>query len=609
MPRCRAAGRAGIALTVLVVTALATAAGAGPAAAQSVGERIESYAVAIEVRPTGLIHVSEAIAYDFGANPRHGIEREIPVRFHYDGRYDRIYRVRRVTVRAGPGTPAKVKQSDSGNRKVIRIGDPGRTITGLHTYTIDYDVEGALNGFPEHDELYWNAIGTEWAVAIGRPSVSVMTPAPTTAVTCFAGPSGSNSPCGRLDPSGAARTALDNPDLGPFEGLTVVVALPKGAVSATGPMLDERWSASRAFAVTPATGGASVLLLVAGMGVVGWLFWRRGRDRRLAGGVPGQPDPEGPGDDEAVPLFTDRDGPVAYRPPDDLRPAQVGVLVDERADPLDVTATIVDLAVRGYLAIEEVEKAHRWSKSDWKLTQQKEADGALLAYERMLLAAIFKGHTEVQLSDLKDTFHASLVRVEGQLYDDAVAQGWFTRRPDRVRSRWLVIGVLVAVAGAALTAALAATTHLGLVPLPLVLVGLVLAVGHRWMPARTAKGSATLARTNGFRRYIETAEADRMQFAEQENVWAAYLPYAIVFGATRKWAKAFAGLGAEQQAAVGSWYVSPYPFDSFGFSRSMESFTHTAAGAIVSTPSSSGSSGFSGGSSGGGGGGGGGGSW
>jgi uncharacterized membrane protein len=100
-----------------------------------------------------------------------------------------------------------------------------------------------------------------------------------------------------------------------------------------------------------------------------------------------------------------------------------------------------------------------------------------------------------------------------------------------------------------------------------------------------------------------------MQVAEQENVWAAYLPYAIVFGATRKWAKAFAGLGAEQQAAVGSWYVSPYPFDSFGFSRSMESFTHTAAGAIVSTPSSSGSSGFSGGSSGGGGGGGGGGSW
>ena len=78
-----------------------------------------------------------------------------------------------------------------------------------------------------------------------------------------------------------------------------------------------------------------------------------------------------------VPLFTDRSGPVLFRPPDGLRPAQLGVLVDERADPVDVTATIVDLAVRGYLTIEEIPK-HGWrGKPDWTLTKIKDAEGLL----------------------------------------------------------------------------------------------------------------------------------------------------------------------------------------------------------------------------------------
>jgi uncharacterized membrane protein len=215
----------------------------------------------------------------------------------------------------------------------------------------------------------------------------------------------------------------------------------------------------------------------------------------------------------------------------------------------------------------------------------------------------------VTLHALKNTFHSDLVRIEGELYDDSVAHGWFAKRPDRVRSKWLVIGIVLSVVGAVAVGLAAGFTHAGLVPVPILLTGLVLTAGHRWMPARTAKGSAALSQVLGFRRYIETAEADRMQFAEQENIWATYLPYAIVFGATDKWARAFEGLGADQQAGVSSWYISPYPFSPAGFSGSMSSFADSTAGAIVSTPSSSGGSGFSGGFSGGGGGGGGGGSW
>ena len=94
--------------------------------------------------------------------------------------------------------------------------------------------------------------------------------------------------------------------------------------------------------------------------------------------------------------------------------------------------------------------------------------------------------------------------------------------------------------------------------------------------------------------------------------FVTYLPYAIVFGSTKHWAKVFAGLSAAPSSAGGvypGWYVSPHGFDAHHFGDSMESFAVRTSGTIVSTPSSSGSSGFSGGSSGGGGGGGGGGSW
>ena len=52
----------------------------------------------------------------------------------------------------------------------------------------------------------------------------------------------------------------------------------------------------------------------------------------------------------------------------------MGLLVDERADTLDVTATIIDLAVRGYLSIEEVPKTGWFGRRDWRLTRLKSPD-------------------------------------------------------------------------------------------------------------------------------------------------------------------------------------------------------------------------------------------
>jgi uncharacterized membrane protein len=141
-----------------------------------------------------------------------------------------------------------------------------------------------------------------------------------------------------------------------------------------------------------------------------------------------------------------------------------------------------------------------------------------------------------------------------------------------------------------------------------VLGAFVLTGMHTAMSRRTAAGTAAVRHVRGFRRFIDDAEDERSRFAEQANLFYDYLPYAIVFGLTAKWARAFEGLANPPEAP--GWYVSAYPFSVLAFSDSMDNFGVTAAGTIASTPGGSGGSGFGGGgSSGGGGGGGGGGSW
>ena len=281
--------------------------------------------------------------------------------------------------------------------------------------------------------------------------------------------------------------------------------------------------------------------------------------------------------------------------------------MDEQANTLDVTATIIDLAVRGFLKIEEIPKHGWFGKPDWRLTRLDKAAGELLPYEQKLLDGLFLSGTDVTMSSLRATFAARLEGVETALYADAMTQKWFSARPDKVRSTWMIRAVLVFVAGCVLTFVLARWTPWGLVGIPVILAGLLLMVGAHRMPARTAKGRAMLMRLRGFRTVIEKADTNMAHWAEQANVFTRYLPYAIVFGCTEKWAKAFEGLA---QPPDTSWYVSSTPFVYANFAHSIDGFAVATAGTIASTPSGSGSSGFGGGGfSGGGGGGGGGGSW
>lgn len=578
----------------------------GAARAQGL-ERTIAYDVAIEIEPSGAIVVTETIVQDFGDAPRHGIEREIPERLRYDDTYDRVYPIEVISVGTSSGTPDDLLVEHVGGFLHIRIGDPDVTVTGVHSYEIVYRMRGALNGFPTHDELYWNVIGTDWRQDVERATATVRGPAPISRVACFAGFAGSAGRCDRAEIVGGTARFVQR-DLPAYDAFSIAVALPPGSVASTEPILEERWSLDRAFSRTPLTVGGAVGGTALVLAAVGVLAWRRGRDRRYRGSPVDQVMGGVEGQEQAVPLFESGEGPVEFSPPEGLRPGQIGTLLDERANTLDVTATIVDLAARGYLVIQEVEKGGWFSKPDWRLHRRRVPMKELLPYERLLLQRLFARGDDVRLSELRNTFAEELREVQEALYDDAVQRGWFAGRPDRVRATWLATGLGVLVLGGGLTVVLARFTHLGLLGLPVVLGGLALAIGARWMPRRTAKGTALARRVAGFRRVIETAETHLARWAEEEDVFTRYLPYAIVFGFTERWARAFAALGA--RAVETSWYLSSRPFDLAELGDRLDTFAVTTSGIIASTPAGSGGSGFGGGgSAGGGAGGGGGGSW
>jgi len=602
-PRSRFAGRSRCLAWLVVGVALLAVAAPASGAARAGDERITAYDVVLQVEPAGTLLVTETIDYDFGSANRHGIYRDVPVRRAYDGRYDRIYPLKVRFVDASAGTPHGYELEDVGHSKRIKIGDPDKTISGAHRYTIEYRVSAALDALDDHDELNWNAIGTEWSVPIDRATVRVTAPSAVTAVACYGGGRGSRLACSEATRAGNL-AGFSQGGLRAGQGVTVVVAFAKGAVPPPAPLLDERWSATRAFSATPATVGVSALLLAAVLfGLV--RAWTAGRDRRFAGSPVDVAFATGGPEEVVRPSlrrFGGEETPVEFAPPDNLRPGQIGTLVDEKANTLDVTATIVDLAVRGHLRIDEVAEKRGWfGKADWKLTKLKPSTD-LRDYERSLLDSLFTTGAEVKLSELRNTFADRMHAVQDLLYDDVVAQGWFASRPDKMRRRWQIIGAVASVVSLGLVVLFAAISTAGLVPVPLFVGSILLLAGANRMPRRTAKGTGVMRRCEGFRRFIDESEKERARFAEQQHLFSEYLPYAIVFGATDKWARAFAGL--EGQLAEPSWYGGSGSFTPMGFSHSIDGFAVTTSGTITSTPSSSGSGG-----SGGGGGGGGGGSW
>jgi uncharacterized protein (TIGR04222 family) len=577
--------------------------GAGVRIAAAEDWVIERLHVSLTIQPDGTIAAEDEIDVDFLGLPSHGIIREFRFRFDDGPRRYRDYDIDVGEVTAADGRRHRTEESTEGALLRVRIGDPGRTISGRETYRIRYGIGHALNSFVDRDELYWNASGA-WPVVIREASAVVHAPGPgIERVDCYQGAAGSTERCAsRLTPGEAAFSA--SRPLQPFEQMTIVVGLRKALVpEPTALFAPKPRGVPEFFDRTPLMlGGASAMVALA-LGGVGLLWWNIGRDRRYISMYYLSKDSR----EEPVPLLGDRPLAVEFEPPERIRPAQMGVLIDERADTLDVTATIVDLAVRNFVSIAELPKTGWFDRTDWQLTRLKDADDGLLPFERIVLTGLFDGRPSRKVSELKNRFYDDLARAKTALYADAVGRGWFPANPRTIRIVAGVSGVLVAAGGVFLTVWLGRWWGAGLMGLPVVAGGLMLCLFVRAMPRRTAAGRELMRRTLGFARYLETAETRQHEFAERAVIFTEYLPYAVAFKCVDRWARAFRDL--DVQAATAGWYTGASRFDARGFSAGLGRLSSTVSRTMSSTPGSSGRSGFGGGSAGGGGGGGGGGRW
>jgi uncharacterized membrane protein len=163
---------------------------------------------------------------------------------------------------------------------------------------------------------------------------------------------------------------------------------------------------------------------------------------------------------------------------------------------------------------------------------------------------------------------------------------------------------------------------------PLVIVALLFALPllilfARLLKAPTRPGRKTMDQIEGFRLYLQVAEADDLKRIEgiagpsptrTEALFERFLPYAVALDVEQPWAEQFESLFQRLAAEQGRsyqprWYVGQQPATSFnGFTTAMSGALSTAISSSSQAPGSSSGSG-GGGSSGGGGGGGGGGGW
>ncbi len=597
----RLAGRRAIWLPAALLAATLVALQAVPAAADE-GWTIDAFDVEIIVHQDATMAVRETLHVDFGTQSHHGIFRDIPVIYEWDRDSHRVYDLTVNAVTDGGGRNWAYTVSENGADEEIKIGDPNKTLSGRQTYVIAYTVAGALNGFADHDELYWNVTGQQWAVPITEASATVAVPADGLLwINCFQGQLGSREACRSASTSNQAMFSATRV-LPPGEQLTVVVGMKKGVAGTVVPILKARpRTFLEFFSVGPAPVAGAVLLFLLGAAWVGRMVWRRGRDMEYATAYYLTKDPT----ERVRPLFRPEALVPEYQPPDNLRPAQLGLILDESADTKDVTATIVDLAVRGYLTIKEVKNG----KHDWELVQIKDQAAGLLPYEAAIFNGLFDGKVkQTRLSALKGTFRFPLGQAEKLLYQDSVRLRWFTRNPQTTRVLWVFLGILVVLIGFGVALGLGALAGWGLLGVAVILVGSLIIATNSWMPRRTALGTDLFRKTLGFRVYMNAAEKDRQAFAEKAEIFTQYLPYAIVFGCVHRWAKAFEGI--DTSAVVSSWYQGQGAFTPVLFASSLEGFSSNLSTAVSETPGGSGGSGGGGGGfSGGGGGGGGGGAW
>jgi uncharacterized membrane protein YgcG len=538
--------------------------------------------VTLEVGADATLRVREVIAVDFrGAHQ--GFFRTIPVRYERRG-FEFSLRVDDVHVFDENVAPLRAEVSRYGRAIRVKAWVPG-AVDATRTVIITYRVRRALIDVDGHEELYWNVTGNEWDVPVRQVEAIVSSPAQvpldqirSIAYTGPAGASGSDYTEERADAFLTFRTTRP---LRPREGLTVAVGWPAGVIRGPSAARTVLWWLGDNWPLTlPFVTLAGVLLV-----------WRQyGRDP--GGRITVKPE---------------------YAPPEGMRPAAGGALVSERAEPRDVVATLVDLAVRGYLRIEEVEPDLGDSEFVFHRLKALSGDPALTPLELHVLRILFGRDWSVstrRLSEVKRDYDNVFPPVRDEIYRTMVREGLFPSSPEQVRALWLVAGMILV--GAAAFIVMSRRDWLGAAPMSLGIglgvTGLIVLGFSPLMPRKTWRGAQALARVSGFREFLERTSRDELGRLPPDTMHR-WLAWAIALGVSERWIHSFEGLAVSEPA----WYTARGGFNLGSFDRSLGRFSAGTEQALLTSrrggDGSRSGGGFSGGSSGGGMGGGGGGTF
>jgi uncharacterized membrane protein len=535
--------------------------------------RVADYNDAITVTEDGSATVHERITVAFEGE-WHGIHRFIPVEYPgpHGTNYTLLLNVTGVT--DGDGGKLKYESSTSNGLRDLKIYIPGAVDT-TRTVEITYTVRNGTRFFEDHDEFYWNVTGNDWPVPIDHATAVLSFPgsaAGSLRAQAFTGVYGSAERGATADVKGAEVSFETNNPLPMRGGLTVDVYIPKG-------ILKEPSAFTRCLRFL----GSNLIVFLPfwTLAVMFTLWWHKGRD----------PDPG----ISVAPM---------YEPPPDMSPAEAGTLLEDAVHPRDITCTLVDLAVRGFVKIEEVDdKGLVFHHKDYvfHLLKPMAQWTGLAPHEQVMLTNVFGEENETRLSSLKNRFYTAIPVIKQDVMAALKNKGMYLVDPDSANG-YSFVAILFIVAPFLMLQFLwhkDVFSSIGLLIISGVVSAPIWWLFARQMTAKTVKGGRTRVAVLGFQEFMNRVDADRLK-RMPPNTFEKFLPYAMALGVEHQWAQAFAGIVTNPP----SWYAGPgygAGFNPIFFTNSMGSMSNNMHQVFVSAPrASSTGSGFGGGGGGGG---------
>jgi uncharacterized membrane protein YgcG len=551
---------------------------AASASAQAHSWRITDFKDTISIGADSTALVSERITVAFNG-AWHGIHRTIPV--EYPGPHGTNYTLFLdvLNVTDEDGNKLKYDSSKSGADRDLKIYIPG-AVDATRVVNIDYRVRNAIRFFDSNNdsyaEFYWNLTGNDWPVPIDHASAFVTLPdnaAGGLRAQAFTGAYGATAREATAEVKGADVTFETTRPLSMRSGVTIDIYIPQGVLQVPSSLTKFDW-----FLYSNPIVFLPLLTLV----VMFSLWYFVGRD----------PDP-------GISVAPQ------YEPPKGLSPAEAGTLIDDTIHPRDITCTVVDLAVRGYIKIEEkVDTFLVFHHKDYMfhLLKPREQWGPdLTPHERVMLENIFLGGPETRLSSLKNRFYTVIPIVRQDIMSALKDKGIYTLDPESANAYSIVAAVVIAllVVGVQVMGWMNLFYSVPLVIGSVLVSALIWWLFARQMTAKTVSGARTRIEVLGFQEFMNRVDADRIKTLSADT-FEKFLPFAMALGVEHHWAQTFDGIVKDPPG----WYVSPNGYTGFSplfFSSSMHSMASDMQQVFTSAPrSSSSGSGFGGGFSGGG---------